>query len=370
MKEQGIWVEVVGPQTPLDTREGVSEALKHFADLKVTDIYLQVYREGKAWFHSSYAEFAVPQDPSFDPLRSMLEGAKAQGMRVHAWVNVFNLHTNKEASVLKQLGEGVLLVDNSGQSVMRYGLGGQAPGKRSAYFQLDTPKLWLDPSNPLVEQYLEALVTDLVSRYPELDGVHLDFFRYPFLIPLRPHSGIPLGFDLGYTTHAIASFSEDRTLQQPFVKDSRGNLQPRDRDIAKEWDAWRRERLERYLHKFRAVIRPDQELSVAVVAWADRAYFNALQNWRKWLSDDLVDKVCLMSYTQDDEVFTQVLRQALPFRGKSSRISMGIGAYLFYRPESVFKQVKLAEDLGSDGVVLFSYRNLRKNPQLMSSIRF
>lgn len=365
-KERGLWIEVVGPTTPLQSRESIDTVIRDAKAAHVTDLYVQVLREGKAWFRSSYAEaawqVANKDDHEFDPLGYLLGHAGASNLKVHAWLNVFNLHENDNAFILNNLGPEILITDNTGVRIDQYSGDGSPRDSRDAFFRLDTPGFWLDPGDPAVKQYYQLVISELLELYPDLAGIHLDYFRYPFVIPLRPGTAISLGFDLGYGEVSRRSFKETQTIDEPFVLRVRSSniLDPINTEVSFKWDQWRRSRLDNYLTWIKQALTPAQELSVAVIPYSDRAYLNAFQDWRKWLSAGLVSKVCLMAYTKDDALLGHLVREAVAFKGENSRVIAGIGAYLHSDPKEIHDQERIALSKGADGTLLFSYKNIKK----------
>ncbi|MDC0357735.1 family 10 glycosylhydrolase [Oligoflexia bacterium] len=370
MKEKALWVEAIGDPPAIESKELLEQAVLEARRLNFTDLYLQVARTGQAWFSSSFAD-ASPweraQKVGYDPLSLALEIGARAGLKIHAWINVFNLSTNAAAPVLKALGLGTLVSDNTGCRVDQYEEDGSPPGERGAVFQLDTPKLWLDPAQRGVFEYTTNLVSELISTYPALDGLHLDFFRYPYLLPIKPSSAIRVGYDFGYSAEALANFKGEVKIAEPLfqsdVQSDDALYLPSSTSAAIAWDTWRRDQLDRYLIALRGILHHQQALSVAVLPWADRAYLSSFQNWRRWLKRDLVDQVCLMSYTADMELFEQLVSQAVSFRSKKSKVVAGIGTYLLDDLEDIRKQAQIATASSADGIILFSYRNLKRRNQ-------
>src|SRR6185295_11181083 len=103
-----------------------------------------------------------------------------------------------------------------------------------------------------------------------------------------------------------------------------------DDETAERWDAWRRDQVSRYLPEIKSRLRAGQKLSVAALAYADRAYLSAFQDWRGWLADGAVDRVCLMSYSPDDRLFGHLVRQAAACcEADRSRLYAGVGMWFF-----------------------------------------
>ncbi|MBN8548014.1 MAG: family 10 glycosylhydrolase [Deltaproteobacteria bacterium] len=360
---RGLWLESLGPSAALANPAELRAAMHYCQGLGVSDLYLQVYREGRAWFRSTVAgqEHLLPVLSSgHEPLRAALDLAASCGIRVHAWINAFNLGLNERAPILERSGPEVLLTDNCGTRLDVYSSEGKPPDARAEYFQLDAPKLWLDPSSPHVKQHLETVVSELFEAYPQFCGLHLDFFRYPYFLPMQPSSRIGCGFETGYGQDALQRFAEASGHSDGFKKDERGALRPIDETVSLAWDRWRRAEVGSYTNSFRKIIGAEKTLSVAAIAWADRAFFTAYQNWRQWLSEDSIDQACLMAYTADDELFSYLVHQAAAFQSAHSIVLGGAGVYLHRDAAQLAGQMHAASLAGAKGSLIFSYENLRK----------
>jgi len=90
---------------------------------------------------------------------------------------------------------------------------------------------------------------------------------------------------------------------------------------------------------------PGSLFSVAALSWSDRAYLNAYQDWRYWLESEQVDGLCLMTYTADNSLLKQQLRQAIAFRQPGQFIFGGIGVYKLKTEAELRNQVAAVTEL-------------------------
>src|SRR5262249_35056307 len=143
----------------------------------------------------------------------------------------------------------------------------------------------LDPGDPEVRAYTHLVLMHLAERY-DLDGMHLDFVRYPG------------GGDWGYSSGALAAFdaASGRT----------GAPAPTD----PEWQRWRRDQVTAFASDLpNDLIRqkPRLKLSAAVIPWgtgpasqADwvrtSAYSEVFQDWDAWLRTGVIDLAVAMNY--------------------------------------------------------------------------
>jgi len=362
--EVGLWVQAEGANRTLDDARKIEALVLQARAAGVTDIYAQVYRGGRAWYPTSLADDAPARRAGRDPLEHLLRlasepGPEGRPIRVHAWINSFALHRNRSAPLLAELGEEAVLRDQHGRSLLDYPPDGRPPWARG--FGLGTPGIFLDPAHPGVRRRLVDIAIELIERYPGLAGIHLDFIRYPYALPIAPGSRFSPRLDFGYGPASAARFRAETGRTAPAEGASAGAA---DREA---WDDWRRRQVTEAVRDVREALRafrPGALLSAAVLPWADRAYLASFQDWRGWLVEGLLDKALLMNYTRDAALASHISRGASAARGAppeegeggGARVLIGLGAYLFEGdPEGLWRQWRDARRSGADGVVLFSY---------------
>jgi uncharacterized lipoprotein YddW (UPF0748 family) len=198
---------------------------------------VQVYRGGRAWFDSRHADATPFVDAravaGYDPLADLLERAHAAGLRVHAWVNVLSLANNRDAPLVRALGPEVVLVDRHGRSLLDYP-DLKVPAPHGLYYRMGTPGVYLDPAANGLAWLLAETFEELLVRYPALDGLHLDYIRYPDVLPFAPGSRFGVGLDFGYGEQTRARFRRETGVEAPTGNATRN---------ANRWDEWRREKL-------------------------------------------------------------------------------------------------------------------------------
>jgi len=97
------------------------------------------------------------KSPNYDPLAFAIEECHKRGMQLHAWVVAFPGHNFRNANML-------------GKSAMQ---------KRIPSLCIKTSEFWmLNPGIPGTADYLADICTEIVRNY-DVDGIHLDYIRYP-----------------------------------------------------------------------------------------------------------------------------------------------------------------------------------------------
>jgi uncharacterized lipoprotein YddW (UPF0748 family) len=362
---RALWVLCEGSQRVLEHPERIEALLADAARLGATDLLVQVYRGGRAWFDSSRADAgphrAILAAHGRDTLRELLERAHERGLRVHAWVNALSLAGNRAAPIVQALGPGAVQVDRTGRSLLDYP-DFEVPEPDRRYYRMGTPALWLDPGAPGVAEELAAVFAELVERYPALDGLHLDYIRYPDVLPFIPGSRFGVGLEFGFGEASRARFRAETGLEAPF-----GAAAPN----ANRFDDWRRDQVSAVVRRIRDAVRAkraDLALSAAVWAYPDRAYLSLFQDWRGWLEQDLLDFAVAMLYTLDDRLVHYNTRAFVGGVG-GSRVWIGLGTWLFAnRPERAMEQLREAEAAGPAGIALFSWDAIADAPALSAAL--
>ncbi|KKZ13241.1 MAG: hypothetical protein TE42_01050 [Candidatus Synechococcus spongiarum SP3] len=364
----GLWVQAEGANRTLDSPETIRALVQRARATGVTDIYAQVYRSGRSWFTTSLADDAPAQRFGQEPLALLLDLA-SQGqdhgcpIRIHGWINAYALASNENAPIIQELGEEAVLRDQYGHSLLDYPASG-APAWAKG-FGLGTRGIFLDPGNPDVRQRIIDLAAHLVRNYPRLAGVHLDYIRYPYALPISPGSRFPPRLDFGYNEASVSRFEQASGRVAP-----RADAQATSDDAA-AWDDWRRAQVTaavRGVYETTKEIRQDVVVSAAVLPWAERAYLSAFQDWRGWLEDGFLDRAVVMNYTEDERLAAQISRSVLAAKGvkdgneATGEVVIGLGAYKFTdQPAGLWRQWGDAQEAGADGVALFSYDQMVGN---------
>ncbi len=371
--EVGLWVQAEGSNRTLDSTQKIDALVEQARSSGVTDIYAQVYRSGRSWYPTTLADDAPARRAGRDPLGYLLriasgKGTKKRTIQVHAWINAFSLARNRKAPILAELGEDAVLKDQFGKSLLEYPDNGRPPWAKT--FALGTPSIFLDPANTGVRRRFVDIAAELLERYPALAGIHLDFIRYPYALPISPGSRFSPRLDFGYGKQSVAKFHMETGRKAPLA-----NAIVSSPDY-QAWDEWRRRQVTdtvREVHGAIMAFRPRAVLSAAVLPWTERAYLSAFQDWRGWLQEGILDKAVVMNYTRDVTLSSRisksisVARTFSPDRknGRNKLIIIGLGAWLFTsNPQDLWREWREARRAGVDGIALFSYDQMVGNEHM------
>lgn len=356
---RALWVTRSSLTSPASIAALVRSAREH----GFNTLLVQVRGRADAYYASDLeprpADLAR-QAASFDPLATVLTEARANGIRVHAWV-VLNLVSSAvelpaaPEHLVYRHPEWLMVPRQIAQEVARLDPGNPAYlGKiaRWARGESETVEgLYVTPLQRDAAAHTERVVADLARRY-DLDGVHLDYARYP-------------NQQFDYSRFSIAEFRADlrprlsvEARRAVDVEEATDLFAYPDR-FPTEWKAFRRARLTALVARLRAAVRtsrPDALFTVAVVPDQNDAFDERLQDWRGWLGARLVDAVAPMAYTQETARFAEQIAAARDIAGGRA-VWAGIGSYRL-TPAQTIENIQAARKLGAAGFVLFSYDSL------------
>lgn len=367
---RGLWILAEGAVRVLDDPARIPAVLDRAEALGATDLFVQVYRGGRAFYPAAPGIERAPAtvalaDRGVDALARLLDDATARGLRVHAWVNVLSLSTRPDAALLEALGPGAVLVDRAGRSLLDYP-DFELPAPDREWYRMGTRGLYLDPALPRVRDRLVETFRDLLVRYPRLAGLHLDYIRHPGVLPFAPGSRFGVGLEFGYGAESRARYVAETGRPDPIEGAPPGVVRH-----ANAWDAWRRDQVTRLVEEIATAtrgVRPGVVLSAAVIAYADRAYLSLAQDWRGWLASGAIDRAIPMAYTLDDQLLGYWL-ESWAGTPDAARIWPGLGVWLFDdAPGRATAQIEQVRALGFTGEVLFSDDALSEAPALEAAL--
>jgi uncharacterized lipoprotein YddW (UPF0748 family) len=357
-----LWITCIGASNVLGSREEIRKAVTFAKQAGIRTLFVQVYRGGKAWFHSDAADASVyranRKAVGADPFELLIQLAHDDGIEVHAWINTLTLSQNRDAPFLKQHGESVLTKDQHRRNAL-LPKGDKKTGLDRFYMRED--QLFLEPGDPRVQARTLAVVKELATRYPALDGIHFDYIRYPAAPPYLPGSRFnALGLTYGYGEENVRRFRE-KTGIDPFKVEWKAQE-------SQAWDDWKREQVTALLREAAGAARaarPGIRISCAVISSFDRAYFAASQDWVRWLEEGIADFVVLMNYSHDPRYVKLAAKNAIGLVGDPAKIHVGLGAFLLAeRPELLSRQVRETSSVRPGGLVFFDYDAVTAHPGL------
>ncbi|HEX7282586.1 MAG TPA: family 10 glycosylhydrolase, partial [Vicinamibacterales bacterium] len=308
--------------------------------------------------------------PAFDPLATIIEQARAKGLKVHAWVavNLVSSSVSLPASrehVVYRAPEWLMVPRELAGEMKKINLRSPAYlGRLARWTRAHSTKvegLYTSPLHPAAQDHTAAVVGEIAAKYA-VDGIHLDYIRFP-------------NDDFDYSPSALEQFKSavlpglsdaerrEAAAREALDPTAYPNLFP------ERWDDFRRSRLTALVVKIRTAVkqvRPNVVFSAAVLPDAQEAFDHRLQDWRGWIDQSLLDVICPMAYTTEPALFQKQIASARAYAG-SRPVWAGIGAYQL-TPSQTLGHIAMARKLGAAGIILFSYEALIAPPNSSDAV--
>jgi uncharacterized lipoprotein YddW (UPF0748 family) len=335
---RGVWVR------PTETTPAKIEATLDKIDAAGFNIvFLETIFQGYTIYPSAVAAAGgIPaQRPSmagFDPLKVWVDGAHRRGIELHPWVESFFVGSQSENG-----GPGpVLTAHPQWAAVEREDVGKTGPQPSSQ----EVGYYFLDPAIPEARAYVEALYQEILTKY-EVDGLHLDYIRYPVSQPWET-----AGFS--YSDFARAAFKAENGVD-PY------SLTPDDA-LWSAWNSWREKQVTSFVAEVREMqqqVAPRAQVSAAVFADPADALTKKFQNWSDWVAKGYVDVLAGMSFgTSADSVARDTATMRTAVGDRNLLYTATYGPFRASTPDVVVDQIQAVRDAGSDGAALFAYNQL------------
>ena len=227
------------------------------------------------------------RNPGYDPLQFVLEECHQRQMECHAWVVAFPIC---KAKVARKLGKRAL------------------PAQHPEMCQLCGDQWMMDPGVPTTATYIASVCKEIVENY-NVDGIHLDYIRYP-------EPGIP--------------FNDNKTYRR-YGK-------------GKNKATWRRDNVDRCvrtIHDAVKAVRPWVKLSCSPVgkysdlmrqsSYGWNARDAVYQDAQKWLREGWMDMLFPMMYFDGKHFYPFLMDWKENDTGKP--VVPGLGIYFLNKRE-------------------------------------
>ena len=227
-------------------------------------------------FRNTEKRCYVLQDSSFDPLAYAIEKANEAGIEIHAWVTVFVMTPH---DLWKLDASHAYYTHPEWVTCKRDGTPMPNTEAEGAFF---------DPGVPAVKQYFTRVISDLVKNY-DVAGVQFDYIRYP---------------DSTYGFNPIAMQELEKSGAEDLIQWKRNQITTFVKQLSKQLKS----------------IKPDLQISAAVIADQDKALNKYSQEWPKWIARHYVDKVYLMAYNTSNKSFTKLIAEVAKLKERKRMV--------------------------------------------------
>jgi uncharacterized lipoprotein YddW (UPF0748 family) len=323
---RAMWVDSfnLGLRTPADVDDLIARAKWG----NFNTIIAQVRRNAQGLYAASpegWIENYVPP-AGFDPLQYLIDKAHPEGIEVHAWANIgavfsgnpsvatasfpcgrpcdvnhlFNRHgfvspTPPVPPALPAIPEEEIWLTRAHPSFL-------AGTTFSGYRQSPSGVWFLDLGHPAAAQHTLDVLLGILRDY-DVDGIHLDYIRYPEMPIAAPRPpGVGLPFSIGYNPTSVKRFNA------AFGRPAGSLPDP--------WDAsfsqWRRDQVSAFVRRLYLemnFVKPESKLSASLITFfrgpntveprtfqQTEPYYRVFQDWRGWMNEGILDLSIPMVY--------------------------------------------------------------------------
>lgn len=272
------------------------------------------------------------KDTPFDLIEEFIKAGKAEGVKIHAWVENFFFGVE---------GHGCEMLKLRPDLIARTKDGGYLVDGWDNF-------IFLNPASDEVHALLLDEYRDLLQNY-DFDGIQLDYIRYPVIKNIHRSAG--------FETSTKAAFLAETGIDADQIVST-------DEAEWMEFVRWRADRVTSYVEKMVNLVEEfkqngrDIKLSTAVFGNPDEAVRLKCQNWLYWTKQGWLDYIFPMAYLADAEDVEREIRHMVENYGEVPNIS-GLSPMYGHLPviEST-KQVEACRRAGAAGVAFFETRAL------------
>ena len=298
------------PQSPAGQKAQLDKILDTLSDLNVNVVMFQCRIRGDVAYRSAYEPlnrmFGGAEWHDTDPLAYVIDQCHRRGMECHAWVVCMPLGDRRKLSAMTRRS---IAAAGSGLIMQR--------GRQ----------LYLDPSKAGTATYLTRLVSEIVSTH-DVDGVHLDYIRYPDDYRNYPSAGGMNAVQRAaarrrHITAIVRSVHDAVRQVKPWVTVSCATI-----------------------GKYRSTRRADSR------GW--EAFDGVGQDVGRWIDEGIIDMVCPMMYFKDGDFYPF----AADWVDVTGQVPV-VPALGLYRIEygqadwdvtEILRQIRFAGRIGMDGI--------------------
>ena len=268
--------------------------------------------------------------------------AKKEGLSVHIWIPTTNPHGNR--GVEKEHPEWYQ-VSREGKSC------------------LDTPPYvgyykWLCPNNPGAREYMVGIMQEL-ARKDFLDGVHLDYIRFPDVIlpvGLQPKYDLVQDsefpeYDFCYCDECRKKFKSEYGIDPIDIEDPAGN---------QDWVNFRYNSITSLVSDIYDVVHAEGKLlSAAVFPTPKLAKQLVRQDWANWKIDALMPMIYHKYYYEPLQWIKTASKEGVDALGGKTDLYSGVFT-AWIGPDEMDDLVELSDEAGAKGICLFTANGMSK----------
>jgi len=332
---RGVWLTNVDSDALLST-ENIKEAVQLCKEQGFNTIFVVTYNKGMTLYPSKTMKELLGQEIDSlylgrDPLKELIEESHKNDIKVIAWFEFgFSSSFKLNGGKIVEAKPDWAAKNNKGELVTKNGFD------------------WINGFNPEVQNYMLALIKEVVSGY-DIDGIQGDD-----RLPAMP----------------VESGYEDYTINK-YMTEHNGNKPPTDfRDTA--WVNWRANILNNLMGEIYKTVKSINpkvivSMSPSIYPWSKEEY---LQDWPTWVKQGYVDLVIPQLYRQNIEDYIKILDDIVKEQLTEKELAkfypgvlLKVGSY-YPSEEFLIQMINENRKRNIKGEVFFFYEGVKKYPNI------
>ncbi|NLG81225.1 MAG: family 10 glycosylhydrolase [Bacilli bacterium] len=352
LEERGFWhrPNIFNSENDL---AGLEEFLTTMKNCGFNAIYVETFWWGRSISDSAIVGYHPRVNKGNyglynDYLSALIDISHKLGMEVHAWTETFFVGGELAEEVPVWLtGKEDWICTTFNGSLVQTGKG------------TEEGFIFLDPCNEAVHDFLINYYQEL-AKYP-LDGIQLDYIRYPHEDSLETSSG--------YTDVAMQKFKEECNI--PEFVDLRDLLKSND-NLYQKWREFRQKQVTNFVIKVTKAIKqvnPNLKISIAVGPDPENAKRHLMQDWTTWVKAGVIDIICPMAYSRDINYVKDIVSKMKRISNGQTFNYPGIGTFMGFPEIENVDQILACREEESLGVVLFASQYIYRQDKMLNILR-
>lgn len=318
-----------------DIDKSLDDWKRDFANMReagITAIIPEVYNGRFAFYASKH----LPVKSEW--LERILPAAKSEDLEVHAWI--WAMICNIE-NIYKEHPEWYI-VNGRGESIL------QKPAYAEWY-------RFLCPSRPEPLEFITETVRELAA-YGQLDGIHLDYIRYPEVIiaeSLQKKYGIVQDreypeYDYCYCEECRKAF-KDKTGLDP--------LEFKDPALNSEWKQYRYDTISNFVNNKVVPVAGKYNKMLTAAVFPPDIRINVRQQWPDWNIDAFLPMLYNSFYNKGTDWIKEQTEKGRQLISKTQPLYSGLFVPQL-SPDELNQAVDASISGGAKGIVLFALHSM------------
>ncbi|MEN9252554.1 MAG: family 10 glycosylhydrolase [Thermostichales cyanobacterium BF4_bins_65] len=339
---RAIWLDrgtIVSAGSP----QGLAKIFDRLAAAGINTVFFETVNAGYPIYPSRLAPQQNPLTRHWDPLRAAVQLAHERQIELHAWIWTFATGNSRH-----NLLPGMNLPESFPGPVLSLYPDWANTTPEGSLFPRGQRETWLDPANGTVRRYLLGLIQEIIRDY-HVDGIHLDYIRYPFQDPGRRNL---FGYGLAARQGFMRQAGVDPTQLDPH----------RDPQLWAAWTQFRVQQVNEFVAEVARYSRrwnPQIILSAAVYAMPTHERVQKIQqHWETWIANGDIDLLVPMTYVENTRRLEQLVKPNLEAVSQAPVLYIPSLNLLDLPKVEFLDKMQAIRDLPTSGYALFAARQL------------